>query len=149
MNKSKILNLLTNLKEYDELYFPKDIVIENSISILIKDLENKLSEMNSTSKKKSNIMDIIYLIEENAIDEINSNYPKIKYNNILTAINFESKQKFEEIEKYTIIQLKVFYFLLTKNKINNAIKTSKKDIVFNAVVEVIRDINRNNDLKNL
>lgn len=69
------------------------------------------------------------------------------YDNLLQTTN--SKINLDSLNNYTILQLKVIYYLLTKGKENNAIKTSKKYSILNAVKEVIFSNLRAQKLENI
>lgn len=146
MNKKQISNLKENLKKYSlEMVNENNKDIQDTILILIEDIEKQLEC--TPQKRSEKVSDIIELIEKNDIDKLNQQYPAIKYNEITEIMN--SEKIFNSIGDYTIIQLKIVYFLLTNDKSNNAIKTKKKSIVFDAVSEAILEIKRSSKFKNI
>lgn len=93
---------------------------------------------------KQDIEDIMNLIDNNDIQILHRDYPRIKFED-LKSINWADIE-LSSLNKYTMLELKVIYYILTKDKDNNAIKTCKKECVFNAVREVIFSIRRGRKL---
>lgn len=146
MNKKQISSLKENLQKYSIEFIDEDNHdLQNAICTIVSDLEKQLN--NISRKKSDDIGDIISLIEKNEIQKLNEEYPKIMYNDLMQIIS--SDEILENIQHYTTIQLKVIYFLLTKDKCNNAIKTKNKNVVSNAVKEAILERKRRDKLKNL
>lgn len=146
MTKTQINNLKKYLQEYSrEISIENNPKLKSAISIVIDQLENYTQNM--PTKKIDDIDDIIDLIEGNEIDKLIKKYPKLKYSDLILIIDSEQNSN-TSFSSYTIMQLKVIYFLLTKDKANNAIKTRKKSIVLDAVQEALLDRKRNMRLKN-
>ena len=134
MDRKQFLKLKNDLVHYDRnIDEQNNNTLHNAIQIVIESLENQLSK--PIQKKENDIITIIKLIENNNIDKIKIDYPKLMYDSLL-EITY-SKINLDYLNNYTILQLKVLYYLLTKDKDNNAIKTSKKESILNAVKEVV------------
>lgn len=134
MDRKQFLKLKNDLVHYDRnINEQNNSTLHNAIQIVIENLENQLSK--PIQKKEKDIVIIIKLIENNNIDKIKIDYPKLMYENLLETAY--SKINLDNLNNYTILQLKVLYYLLTKDKDNNAIKTNKKDSILNAVKEVV------------
>ena len=134
MDRKQFLKLKNDLVHYDRnIDEQNNNTLHNAIQIVIESLENQLSK--PIQKKENDIITIIKLIENNNIDKIKIDYPKLMYDSLLEATY--SKINLDYLHNYTILQLKVLYYLLTKDKDNNAIKTSKKESILNAVKEVV------------
>lgn len=146
MTSKQIHNLKTNLQEYSQEIADKDnIDLQRAIAIIISDLEN--CSKNKLDGTIDEINDIIWLIEKNDTDKLNEKYPKLKYDDLLKIIDAGIDANVSA-KSYTMAQLKVIYFLLTKDKNNNAVKTKKKKVVLEAVQEAILDRKRNMSLRN-
>lgn len=134
MDRKQFLKLKNDLIHYDRnIDEQNNNTLHNAIQIVIESLENQLSK--PIQKKENDIITIIKLIENNNIDKIKIDYPKLMYDSLLETTY--SKINLDYLNNYTILQLKVLYYLLTKDKDNNAIKTSKKESILNAVKEVV------------
>lgn len=147
MTTKQINNLKKNLQEYSrEIADKNNIDLQKAISIIVSDLEN--CSKNTLDSTIDEINDIIGLIEKNDTDRLNEKYPKLKYDDLSKMIDAGIDVNVSA-KSYTIVQLKVIYFLLTKDKNNNAVKTKKKRVVLEAVQEVILDRKRNISLRNI
>ena len=147
MTTKQINNLKKNLQEYSrEIADKNNIDLQKAISIIVSDLEN--CSKNTLDSTIDEINDIIGLIEKNDTDSLNEKYPKLQYDDLSKMIDAGIDVNVSA-KPYTIVQLKVIYFLLTKDKNNNAVKTKKKRVVLEAVQEVILDRKRNISLRNI
>lgn len=145
VNLSQINSLKDNLNRFAiEIENTKNDSLKDAISIVISELDKSVKKSDT---KNNEIIDILSLIEQQDLFTLNEKYPKIKYDEIKDI--FDSGQTFHSLENYTILQLKVIYYLYTKDKENNAIKTSSKKTVLNAVNELMLEIRRSEGLKNL
>lgn len=119
--------------------------LETAAQTIIEAINEQINK--PTVDKKNTIMSIIGLLENNNIEEIEKSFPKINYIELKNAVN--SKIEVESLDNYTILQLKVIYYMLTNDKENNAIKTNKKESVLNSVKEVVFSNMRTQKLKNI
>lgn len=145
VNLSQINALRDNLHRFSlELEKTENDSLKDAVSIIMEELDKSTKK---TDSKNNEIIDILSLIDQQDISSLNEKYPKIRYDEIKNI--FDTGKNFDTLEKYTILQLKVIYYLYTKDKNNNAIKSSSKKIVLNAVNELMLEIRRSQGLKNL
>lgn len=143
MERKQYLRLKKDLDEYSNCEnIRNEALLQKSIQIVLESLKKELDK--PINKKEKDIIVIMRLIDDKDTDKLNQIYPKLMYNNLQEAIN--SNLNFEVLKNYTTLQLKVIYYLLTKDKENNAIKTSKKDVVQNSIKEVLFNNLRNQKL---
>ncbi|MFP5528239.1 hypothetical protein ACLGL1_07175 [Peptococcus simiae] len=145
VNLSQINALRDNLHRFSlELEKTENHSLKDAVSIIMEELDKSTKK---TDSKNNEIVDILSLIDQQDISSLNEKYPKIRYDEIKNI--FDTGKNFDTLEKYTLLQLKVIYYLYTKDKNNNAIKSSSKKIVLNAVNELMLEIRRSQGLKNL
>lgn len=119
--------------------------LKDAVQTVITAIDEQLEK--STVTKKAGIISIISLLDSGDIEEVKKSFPQINYIELEKAVN--SRIDIESLNNYTIIQLKVIYYMLTHDKENNAIKTSRKELVLNSVKEVIFNNMRAEKLKNM
>lgn len=105
--------------------------LKEAVQIIVEAIDNEIEK--PIVVKKSNIIDIISLLDSNNPAEISTSFPQVNYVELKKVVN--SKIDIASLNNYTITQLKVIYYMLTHDKENHAIKTNKKEEVLNAVKE--------------
>lgn len=119
--------------------------LKEAVQIIVEAIDNEIEK--PIVAKKSNIIDIISLLDSNNPAEISTSFPQINYVELKKVVN--SKIDIASLNNYTITQLKVIYYMLTHDKENHAIKTNKKEEVLNAVKEAIFSNMRAQKLENM
>lgn len=153
MNNRLQDNLIKNLNEYrDSLDVKSDKVIQ-SIDIILKHIDsnhidNNINKVNKKSKKK-NIYDLLDLVDSKDFNALKSNNIKLNFEEILERNDLILKlERLEdkEINEYTMNELKIIYYIITKDRDNYIMKANKKDILIRGIKEMILDSRRSSKL---